>query len=194
MRNVVLAFGSLVALSSIASADPLSVAATTHEDVAPTTYVQGGLNVGGNDGLVTAGASVEMGKRVAPIVWLHASFMMGSADELFASGTGSIMQARVGADLMTCSDNGALCAFAGADVGMQHAQFSGVSDPWFCDGDANDCMGDPVAQDRTRAIGVARVGLDIGGKHLRWRPGIEATVAGDGVNGLDLTQSIAYRF
>ena len=194
MRTVVFACASIAAFCSIASADPLSVAATTTPDSTPTTYVQGGVLAGGNDGLFTAGASVEVGKRVAPFAWAHASFMMGSAGELFATGTGSVMQARIGVDLMTCSDNGALCAYAGADIGLQAAQYHGTSDPWFCDGDANDCMGDPIDKSDGGAIGVGRVGLDIGGKHIRWRPGIEASVAAAGLNGVNLTQSIAYRF
>ena len=66
MRTVVFACASIAAFCSIASADPLSVAATTTPDSTPTTYVQGGVLAGGNDGLFTAGASVEVGKRVAP--------------------------------------------------------------------------------------------------------------------------------
>jgi hypothetical protein len=194
MRHFLLACASVVSFCSIASADPLAVAATTTQEPEPTTYVQGGLLAGGNDGLFTAGGSVEVGKRVSPFAWVHASFMMGSAGELFATGSGSVMQARVGADLMTCSDNGALCAFAGADLGLQAAQYHGTSDPWFCDSDAGDCMGDPIDKSDGGAIGVGRVGLDIGGKHLRWRPGIEASVAADGLNGVNVTQSIAYRF
>ncbi|MBV8757555.1 MAG: hypothetical protein JO257_09780 [Deltaproteobacteria bacterium] len=194
MRNVLLAFAAVTAASSIASADPLSVAATTDSAAEPTTYVQGGLMAGGNDGYLTAGASAEVGKRVAPFAWVHASLTMGAADELFAHGTGSIMQARAGADLMTCNGSGVLCAFAGADLGIQQTQYSGMSEPWFCDSSEGDCSGNAIDESRNRVIGVGRLGLDIGGTHLRWRPGIEASVAGNGVNGVNLTQSLAYRF
>lgn len=194
MRNFLACFASLVAASAVAHADPIAVTESAESSTAPSTYVQGGVMAGGNEGYFTAGASAEAGKRVAPSVWLHGSFTEGAAGELFATGNGTIMQARVGADAMPCSASGVLCAFVGADVGYQHTQFSGTSDPWFCDGDANDCMGNPIDESRSRAIGVARAGLDIGGTHLRWRPGIEAAFSGDGVNGVNLTQSIAYRF
>jgi hypothetical protein len=194
MRNVSFAFASLaslVAATAVAHADPLAVAATASPDAVPSSYVQGGVMAGANDGLLTDGASAEVGKRVQPYVWVHASMTMGSADELFASGTGSILQARAGADLMGCNANGVLCAFAGADVGFQHTEFSGMSVPLFCDGE--DCQGDAVYDHHAGMIGVGRVGLDIGGKHLRWRPGVEGSVSGTGV-GVNVTQSVAYRF
>ncbi|HSN27923.1 MAG TPA: hypothetical protein VLT45_16655 [Kofleriaceae bacterium] len=194
MRNVLLAFASLAAVSSVASAEPLSVAATTDDAATPATYVQGGVTAGGNDGLLTAGASAEVGRRVAPFAWVHASLMMGAANEIFAHGSGSIVQARGGVDLMTCSGNGVLCAFAGADIGLQASQYHGSEDPWFCDSDAGDCMSTPVDDSHAGVIGVGRVGLDIGGTHVRWRPGIEASMSTDGHAGLSLTQSLAYRF
>lgn len=193
MRNVLLACASVASLCSVASADPLAVAATTSDEPAPSTYVQVGVMAGGNDGLATAAGNTEIGKRVASILWVHASFTMGAAAELFASGSGTIVQARAGGDLMPCSDNGKLCVFAGADVGMQSTQYSGMETPWFCGGDYS-CEPQSVEQSRTRMIGVGRVGLDLGGPHLRWRPGIEAAVGGDGINGVNLTQSLAYRF
>ena len=193
MRTVVLACASIAAFCSIASADPLSVAATTTEDPAPTTYVQGGLMAGGNDGNFTAGGSVEVGKQVSSLAWVHGSFLLGSASQIFATGSGSIMQGRIGGDLMSCNDNGALCAFVGADVGVQAVNYEGMSDPWFCDSDTG-CEGDPISQHSTALLGVGRVGLDLGGKHLRWRPGVEASATSDGGAGFNLTQSIAYRF
>jgi hypothetical protein len=194
MRNVLFAFASLAAVSSIASADPLSVTGTTtSSDAAPTTYVQGGLMAGGNDHKLTAGGNVEIGKQVASIAWVHASFVLGSASELFATGSGSIIQGRVGGDLMTCSETGGLCAFVGADVGMQDVNYEGMSQPWFC-GEDSDCSPNPISQHSAALLGVARVGLDLGGQHFRWRPGIEVSGTTDGGAGVNLTQSIAYRF
>jgi len=193
MRNVLVAFASLAALSSVASADPLSVAATGTEDATPTAYVQGGLMAGGNDGNFTAGGSVEVGKQVGSIAWVHASVVLASASQLFATGSGSITQGRIGGDLMSCNDNGALCAFVGADVGVQTVNYDGMSEPWFCDSDSG-CEGDAISEHSTALLGVGRVGLDIGGKHVRWRPGVEASATSDGGAGFNLTQSIAYRF
>src|SRR4051812_30014769 len=107
MRNFLVVFASLVAAASVAHANPLSpdtavtdAAAPIASETAPSTYVLGGVMAGGNDDLLTAGGTVEAGTRVVDHVWLHGSFTEAAADELFARGTGSLMQARVGADLM----------------------------------------------------------------------------------------------
>ncbi len=176
MRHVLLACASTVAFCSIASADPLAVAATTADEPAPTTYVQGGVLAGVTGEQTVAGASTEVGTRVASVMWIHASFALGSAREILGSTSGSMTQLRMGADLMTCNENGGMCAFAGADLGVQHTQIMESSDS------------------HTHALGVGRVGLDIGGTHLRWRPGIEASLTSNGADGVTLTQSLAYRF
>jgi hypothetical protein len=147
---------------------------------------------GGNDGYLTLAGRVELGKLVAPHLWVHGSMTEGLAGDVFATGNGSIFQLRAGADAMGCTGSGVLCGYLGADAGYQHTQYAGMTDPILC-GD-NGCDRDPVDERRDRMIGVARAGLDIGDKNLRWRPGIEASFAGDGVNGVNVTQAIAYRF
>ena len=128
---------------------------------------------------------------VAPHVWVHGSLTEGLAGELFATGNGSILQVRAGADAMGCLGGGVLCAYVGADAGYQHTHYAGMPDPGFC---AGDCSGNPIDESRDRMIGVGRVGLDNGGTHGRWRPGIEASFASDGLDGVNITQSVAYRF
>ena len=196
MRNVLLAFASLAALSSVASAAPFEIDDGSSAPRGPASqYVQGGVAAGLDDGLSAVGGTVEVGTRVSSFVWLHASFMMGTAHELLASdGSGSVAEGRVGADLKNCTDNGVLCAFAGADVGIVHSEFHSMSLPWGCSYDEGGCMPDSFDGSHTGMIGVGRFGLDIGGKHLRWIPGIEAAVGHGGLNSANVTQSIAYRF
>lgn len=192
MKTLLIA--SLVAATATAAhADPLSVSKTATDASAPSTYVQGGAMIGGNDGYVTVGGSAELGARVTPFLWLHGSVTGGLADAgLFTVGSGSMLQVRAGADVMSCGHSGVVCAYVGADAGFQHTQFSGYQTSLWS-GDTS--SGNMSIDDSTsRMIGVARVGLDIGGTHLRWRPGLEVAVAGDGVNGANITQSIAYRF
>jgi hypothetical protein len=192
MRNVLIGLASLLAATTVVHADPLAVSSHPTDTAAPTTYVQGGAMIGGNDGYVTIGGSGELGKLVAPHLWIHGSLTEGLAGQLFATGNGSILQVRAGADAMGCLGSGVLCAYVGADAGYQHTTYAGMTDPLFC-GD-NGCDREPIDESHDRMIGVGRVGLDIGGKNLRWRPGFEAAVSGDGVNGVNITQSIAYRF
>src|SRR6185312_10711260 len=139
--------------------------------------------------------TAEVGKRVSQNVWLHGSVTEAAAGQLFATGNGSMLQVRGGADVMSCNASGGLCAYAGADLGFQHTQFAGESTPLFCIDDTGDsCMGNSIDESHNTLIGVARAGFDVGGEHLRWRPGVELAVGDTDVNGFNLTQSIAYRF
>jgi hypothetical protein len=149
---------------------------------------------GGNDGYSTGGASAELGKRVVPHLWVHASATDGFADVPGATGSGSILQLRAGADAMTCTGSGVLCAYVGADAGYQHTQFAGYWNKFWPDNGVDYTMPVTRRDGHDRTIGVARAGLDIGNTHWRWRPGIEASFAGDGLDGVNITQSVAYRF
>jgi hypothetical protein len=156
----------------------------------PTSYMQGGVEFGGFDKYLGAGATIEVGGQVVPGLWLHAIATHGTADELFATGDGRYSQLRAGFDLRGCRHGGGLCSFVGVDVGVQHTNWTGVEDTWF--GPDPNAM--PVTYDRTRAIGVGRVGVDIGGDHFRWRPSLEWAFSNEGTNGFATLQSIAYRF
>jgi len=195
MRNVLFGLASLLAATSVAHADPLAVAAHASDSAAPTTYVQGGLMLGGAEHYSTGAFSAEVGKRLVPHLWVHGSVADGFADLPGATGSGSIRQVRAGADAMTCTGSGVYCAYLGGDAGYQRTQFSGYWNKFWPDTGVDYTM--PVNKrvgGREGMIGVARAGLDIGGKHVRWRPGIEASFAGDGLDGVNITQSLAYRF
>jgi allophanate hydrolase subunit 2 len=187
MRTQILAFASLVALGSVAHADD-SITAAAADAPAPTaTYLSVGANMGGVDGFIALGGALEVGHQIesSPVV-VHAAFGTGRAGKLFATGDGYFQQLRAGADLRGCTTSGVLCAFAGMDIAYQHVEYSGTEDDWF--GDSEPTM---TTTNDSRMVGLGRVGLDIGGEHIRWRPGFEMALDRSGG---ELTQSIAFRF
>ena len=160
MRNFLIGLASLLAATTVVHADPLTVTEHATTPAAPTTYVQAGAMVGGNDGYLTLGGSAELGKLVAPHLWLHGSLTEGVAGELFATGTGSILQVRAGADTMGCSGSGVFCAYLGVDAGYQRTQFSGMTDPLFCGDDGCDLRRARRPDQRPRLAGIEPARLD----------------------------------
>jgi hypothetical protein len=182
---------SLVAATAVAHAEPPGLTTSAETKPSDGSYIAGGLEGGGNDAYLTLGGRVELATRVAPDLWIHAILADGGQGKIFATGSGTYTQLRAGADFMGCSAGGAFCVFAGADVGLEQTTWTGHDDPWFSD-DTSTPM--DTTDDHDRVIGVGRVGLDIGGINLRWRPSIEVSQATDGTSGFTGTQSIAYRF
>lgn len=179
MRPCFLALATLLAATTVASAEPAP---------ALTSYVQSGVEAGGNDGYFTGGVTIEAGTQVVPGVGVHVIGTHGGAEELFSSGTGRYTQVRGGFDVSGCPMSKSRCVFAGVDFGVQHTHWSGIEGTFFDDN------GTPATHDRVRPIGVGRVGLDIGGAHIRWRPSLELAFSDTGANGANVMQSLAYRF
>lgn len=206
MRKLLLAFATIAGLAAVASADPLPAApgntAAASEswdaaqieaaDRAPPTYVQAGTVVGLTSSYLTFGASAEVGRRITPRLWLHTTFTRAPLDKLLARGHGELTQATVGLDYVLCSPNGIYCGFAGADVGARSIQYSGMDVELFCDGPCG--PGDPIEDHRVSPIAAARAGWDMGGKHVRFRTAVEATLTPHGSVGVLITDSLVYRF
>jgi hypothetical protein len=193
MRSFVVGLASLVAATTAAHADPSGVAASTGTQPSNHSYIAGGLEGGGTDGYLTLGGRVELATRVAPVLWFHAILAEGGQGKIFATGSGTYTQLRAGMDLMSCGSTGTLCMFVGADLGVEQATWTGHDDPLFSDStDYTNQM--DTTDDHHRVIGVGRIGFDIGGPNLRWRPSFEVSTANDGATGFNGTQSIAYRF
>lgn len=169
---------SILAAASAASADPLAVHATTAEP-ASSTYVATGVTLGGADGHTAAGVSVDLGQRIWDYVWLHAGGTAAADGELFG-GQGRYLAAHGGVEVASCHPGERVCAYAGADLGYAQSEYS----TWSFDGN--------MSGSTAGVIGVLRAGLDIGGKHVRWRPGFEADVGNTSAGAL--TQSIVFRF
>lgn len=196
MRNVLLSATLLLTLATVAHAEvgepttELETAVTVPPlTTAPHAYVQTGVMAGGNNDLITLGATVDAGFHLdhTPF-WIHARVAGGAGGKLFATGTGSLFQVRAGVESRSCAFDGVVCAMAGLDLGLQHTTWTGHDDPWFSDS---------VAPDMTttidRFVAVPRVGLDIGGR-VRFRPSLEADVDGQGVSGVNLDLALAVQW
>ena len=170
---------SILVTASVASAEPLAVHAQASTEPAASTYVATGITFGGADGHTAAGVSLDLGQRVSEHVWLHAGGTAAADGELLG-GQGRYLAAHGGLELASCHRGERVCAFAGADVGFAQSQYS----TWSFDG--------TMSGTTDGVIGVLRVGLDIGGTHVRWRPGFEADVGNASAGAL--TQSIVFRF
>jgi hypothetical protein len=73
--------------------------------------------------------------------------------------------------------DGSVCGVAGIDLGVRHSYLDAEYDHY----------------DSTDGILVERVGVDIGSKHLRFRPGLEIDESTNrALDGLAFTAGIAY--
>jgi hypothetical protein len=175
-------FAVIVTSSSIAAAEPriaaledpipAPVSATAPGDAAPTalapalptTYVSlgGAIGVGGGVDWMYGGTSIDGGYRLTDTLWVRGRF-----DRAARIGYGAVNQsitivspqhphsdAMLGLETRRCRSE-AMCLVAGADAGYRF-------------GDSDYTGG---------VIMVPRIGLDLGSRHLRVRPGIEASAA-----------------
>jgi hypothetical protein len=174
MRNALVIFATLVTTTTLAAAEP-------------TAYVGTGA-MAGMDGFLDAQVAIEGGVHLQGQWWLHAIAATGGATD--DQGGGPVSQARVGIEGRACNDSGAACAYAGLDVGYQSLTWR-PHDPGM-DENYNDM------------IAAYRAGGDLGGRHVRVRPGVELLqrLAGSDTYvretgaplGLNLTLALAYQW
>lgn len=184
MRNI-LVITTLLATASLAHADPLSARAST--EAAPSTYLATGVTLGGVGSHTGAGVSADVSEHVWKALWVHVGGTMVD-DSQFLVATGSYRAAYAGVELSSCQVGDRICAYVGGDVGYADSQYSGSSST----NDWGIQSGSSMTENSSGAIGVLRGGFDIGGRHLRWRPGVQATIAGP--SAAAITQSVAFRF
>ena len=166
MRNTLVVLS--LALSSLASAQPAE------------RTVMGGVAMAGADLGVDAQVAVEGGYRLGGNVWLHALAASGFAGD--DQGGGAIHQVRGGIEGRTCTESNALCVIAGADLGYQGYTWRSQN------------MSSPD-EPHHDLIGVTHLGGDLGGRHVRVRPGLEALSRLDGrLAGVNLTLGVAYQW
>jgi hypothetical protein len=185
MRTLILAS---LGISAIASAEPHIA----------TTYVQGDLMVG--IAAPVAGFNAMLGAEgglhwIGPL-WGHAELSVGPAAD--DQGTGYNSQIRAGLEARTCTGLGLVCVVAGLDLGGQHGAW-GMS-------------GDPAAMSSTETftglVAIPRVLVEVGGRTLRFKLGIEADELivgtgyhshigigrGIGIVGNELVSGVAYQW
>jgi hypothetical protein len=130
----------------------------------PSLYLSAGASFGVDDAAdwVAGGAAISAGYRLTDTLWIR-----GRLDTGARMGYGAVNQsitlvapeqahvdALVGLETRRCSSP-ELCLVAGSDAGYRSADSRYGAGVEF----------------------VPRIGLDVGGDHLRFRPAIEATVA-----------------
>lgn len=171
---------AVLAASSLAHADPRVAAldptsgppgaspeltATTAPAVAPPSlYLAAGASFGAEDAAdwVAGGAAITAGYRLTDTLWVR-----GRVDTEARMGYGAVNQSitlvsperahvdvLVGLETRRCASPG-LCLVAGSDGGYRSADSKYGAGVEF----------------------VPRIGLDVGGDHLRFRPALETTIA-----------------
>jgi hypothetical protein len=181
-----LAAVTLLATAAIAGAQPSRVepaAAGAAAAPAPATalaaaYLEPGVEVGATRGGFYGALQLDGGHRLADTpIWLHARLAhggMAGVDEVTMSS--DFTEARLGLEARTCGLHGHLCLVGGLDAAYRHQRLVAEYD------NQNDDLG----------AAIARLGLDAGGQHLRFRTGLEAGVDQRGSNSLGLTTGLAY--
>ncbi len=188
MRNSLVIFATLAATTTIAAAEPPGLTASVAPEAPASSYVGVGILFGGDIGL-DGQLDVEGGYHLNGAWWLHGMAAGGVAGD--DQGGGVVHQARVGIEARGCRFEGIACAYAGADLGYQ--AFTWHSNE-----------GDAMNEQHDDVLASLRVGADIGGRHLRVRPGIESSQLVTGRDtysrapgtlvALNLSLGIAYRW
>lgn len=173
------ASASLLATPAVAGAQPSLVEPSEQPRETPpvTAYLEPGLEVGGTRGGVYGALQLDGGHRLDGPLWLHARLAQGGMagiDE--ATMSSDFAEARLGLEARGCRLDGLLCAVGGLDVGYRHERLVAEFD----------------AERADLVTAIARLGLDLGGQHVRLRVSVESGVDRAGWNGLGLTTGVAY--
>ncbi|MBL8623102.1 MAG: hypothetical protein JNK64_17430 [Myxococcales bacterium] len=163
-----------LSLPSLAIADEVAPAATETGQ----TYVAA-LTSASVDQFIAFDAGAEVGTRLAGPWWGHGSLRVGQAGD--SEGSGSHFELRVGAEHQGCNVTGSVCHLVGLDLGFQASTWEKE--------DMHERHNGPLI--------APRLGLDLGGDHLRLRLALEArgyvSAAGGAIPGLGLSAGLAYR-
>ena len=173
-----LILGSVLATSAIAHAEPPSLTATT-TPAGPQNYLETGVGLS-DDGALIGTLTLEGGHRLTRDLWLHGMLERGTAGGVDEPNYGGEYDAaRIGIEARECVGGGVICAVAGVDAGVRHVDY----------------MAEYDTTNQTGAVLVPRVGLDLGSRHLRFRPGLEKNVlVKDQDAGIALTGAVAYQW
>jgi hypothetical protein len=173
--------GPTIAYAAVATAQP-AITSTAPEPAAaaPSAYLEGGAELGFAQGAIVFGETVEGGVQLdhGPL-WAHAMVVTGSAGGVDEISSGSILQLRAGVEARSCVENRIACFVGGVDAAYSHTQYMGDN------GDSDRAIGDLI---------IPRVGLDVGGNHLRFRPGIELGFDSKGIDQGAVSAAVAYQW
>ena len=115
-------------------------------------------------------------------LWLHGRVSHGAFATFSDRVLGSdLTEARLGLEARGCSDNDIACLVGGVDFAYRHEMLSTANeDPT------------PNTTNITFVAAIARVGLDLGTKHVRFRPSVELGVRQGGWSNLGATTGLAF--
>jgi hypothetical protein len=192
MRTLGLSLLTLVSMSAVAAAQPALTSSTpAPASAAPSTYLQldGMAGTVGED--LSASAAIAGGVELGDSpLWVHGELLHGDTSGFLIDRNGTIDQARLGLEARSCGVRGIVCVMAGVDAAVEHSRVTGSGVNLFEVGPSDPVM----TTEATTGLGIARIGLDIGGKHLRYRPGIEVAFDAHGEQAASVVQSVAWRF
>ena len=172
----------IAALAPAADANPLPASAErAAERAAPTSYLQVGAAAGADPRLLFAAVTVAVGANVPGTpLWVRATVGTGGAQEGLDHSDvrrGRYMMARAGAEArLPIGTSRRAAVVAGLDVGVGSIHYT-----------------DAMAGSDTSLVIAGAVGVDLGGRHLRFRPGFE--VSSDvltEIRGAALTAAVAW--
>lgn len=148
------------------------------DDATGHAYLEPGIALGVTRGALYGAIELDGGYHLGSTpFWLHGRFAQGALAVVEDSTmTSDFTEARLGLETRGCLLDGIACLVGGVDFGYRHEMLTAHH----------------ARQTSDVAVAIARVGLDVGGKHLRIRPSIETGVEPGGWNGLGLTAGIAY--
>jgi hypothetical protein len=180
MRHLLLGTiaASLLAMTALVHAQPALDHPASDDAITTGAYLEPGIEAGITRGAFYGALEFDGGYRLSDTpLWIHGRFAQGALAEIERDTMNSdFTEARLGLEARGCVLDGIACLVGGVDFGYRHEMFVAAHDRDTAD----------------LAVAIARLGLDIGGKHLRVRPSIETGVAQGGWNGLGFTTGIAY--
>jgi hypothetical protein len=140
-------------------------------------YLEPGLAIGVTQVGVYGAVRLDGGYRIGDSpLWIHGRLGQGSMAQIDGGAMdSSFTELRIGLEARGCVLDGIACLVGGADGGYRHEML----------------MASQEHDDVQLAVAIARLGLDVGTRHLRFRPGVETSVNRDGL-GLGVTAGIAY--
>jgi hypothetical protein len=131
------------------------------------------------DQFIALDAGAELGTQLSGAWWGPGSLRLGQAGD--AEGSGSHLEVRAGVEHQRCSSSGAVCHLVGLDIGFQASTWEKEN----------------MRERHNGPLIAPRLGLDLGGDHLRLRLAIEArgyaSSAGGAIPGLGVSAGLAYR-
>lgn len=177
---------------------PAARAPATSAVATGEAYLEPGIEAGIADELYYGALQLDGGYHLgATPLWLHARFAQGALAARFqrmSTRSSDFTEARLGLEARGCVLADHICLVGGVDFGYRHGLSAAAPASPGSSPASPGSAASATAAAVTGGLGVAiaRLGLDLGGANLRFRPSIETSVHHGGWSGLALSSGIAY--